>query len=374
MSGQVTPLNRSSLAHITQVSKTHINEDNIDSYPSATFDLKQFVTQVGLLGGCIAEAGIVQTLIDPKCCWTKQVQKYVQDYITNHQAQLASTMICCLSLKSASIDQPNIHSVYIYQLYSSQGSTSYLCCWSDLPLSEKDQYCLSLFAQTLRTQAELDRYSFIEQRSKLCLQKIRHQLQTPISLNQLYIDLLKTASLSQEATNWLGHLQRLNHSLANDVSQLTQSQQADQTTEIHDLRQLLEEVADRLTPQLQAKELTIEYPHHPFRISTDPWKLQQILQNLLTNAISFSPQGGEIRIDWQILASSILLTVSDQGHGLSESDLSSVGIPFYSRRPGGTGLGLTIVQQLLKEQQGDLWAKNHPAGGAQFCFTLPQCA
>jgi signal transduction histidine kinase len=93
---------------------------------------------------------------------------------------------------------------------------------------------------------------------------------------------------------------------------------------------------------------------------------------LLSNAVYFSPISGTISCHWQIFEQEILINISDEGSGLSPDDLQKIFSPFYSRRSGGTGLGLTIAKKIVLEHQGKLWAQNSRAGGARFSLILPQ--
>ena len=68
----------------------------------------------------------------------------------------------------------------------------------------------------------------------------------------------------------------------------------------------------------------------------------------------------------------VFIQVSDEGKGIPPEDLRNIFNPFYSRRSGGTGLGLTIAKKIVLDHQGNLWAKNNPEGGAEFCLILPK--
>jgi signal transduction histidine kinase len=101
------------------------------------------------------------------------------------------------------------------------------------------------------------------------------------------------------------------------------------------------------------------------------------LRNLVENAVNYSPEGRRIRVDAIIGDGRVLLTVSDEGPGIPESDLERVFERFYrvdkarSRESGGTGLGLSIVKHLVDLLGGRVWAANRPEGGAVFSIMLP---
>ena len=99
--------------------------------------------------------------------------------------------------------------------------------------------------------------------------------------------------------------------------------------------------------------------------------MQQVFDNLLSNAVHFSPQSGTIACSWQIFQGEVLISISDEGAGLSPEDLYKIFNPFYSRREGGTGLGLTISKKIVLGHHGSLWAQNVKSGGARFSMILP---
>lgn len=106
----------------------------------------------------------------------------------------------------------------------------------------------------------------------------------------------------------------------------------------------------------------------------DAVRLEQVFQNLLANAIQHSPRGGTVRLTARPLGDSrpgVRVTVDDDGPGLDEKELDRVFQPFYSRRKGGTGLGLSLVQRIVLEHGGTVSAANRPAGGAVFSVVLP---
>jgi signal transduction histidine kinase len=116
----------------------------------------------------------------------------------------------------------------------------------------------------------------------------------------------------------------------------------------------------------------MSYPDTAFTVAVDRSQIKQVFDNLLSNAVHFSPFGGTVTCQWQIFRHEVLFEISDQGPGLSEEDLKQAFTAFYSRRPGGTGLGLAIAKKIILDHHGNLWVQNLPGGGAQFSFTLPR--
>ncbi len=139
----------------------------------------------------------------------------------------------------------------------------------------------------------------------------------------------------------------------------------------HELGSLLVESIDRLTPKAAHKQVRIQQQGSPAWAQVDPILLGQVLDNLLGNAIDFSPKGGLIECHCQSIQDQVLITIADQGSGLSAEAMKSAFNAFYSSRPQGTGLGLTIAQKIVSDHNGTIWAENHPQGGARFSVVLP---
>jgi two-component system sensor histidine kinase ChvG len=106
-------------------------------------------------------------------------------------------------------------------------------------------------------------------------------------------------------------------------------------------------------------------------------RLMQVMRNLIANALSFSPQGGVIRIAAARLDGRLRITVEDDGPGIPDNKLDAIFERFYSERPQGekfgthSGLGLSISRQIIEAHGGRLWAANRTGGGACFTVALP---
>jgi two-component system sensor histidine kinase SenX3 len=109
----------------------------------------------------------------------------------------------------------------------------------------------------------------------------------------------------------------------------------------------------------------------------DAAKLHDALRNLVSNAVTYSPEGSTVRIHVERADGRIAIAVSDEGPGIPDEDLSRVFERFYrvdksrARDPGGTGLGLAIVKHLVELHGGAVRAQNRAEGGARFTITLP---
>ncbi len=114
-----------------------------------------------------------------------------------------------------------------------------------------------------------------------------------------------------------------------------------------------------------------------FEVERDPGRLEQVFENLLSNALSHSPRGATVRVRLRVQETPTLglsCSVEDEGPGIPEEDLPRVFDPFFSRRKGGTGLGLAIVHRIVEEHGGTIRADNRASGGAVFTVHLPPAA
>jgi PAS domain S-box-containing protein len=132
-------------------------------------------------------------------------------------------------------------------------------------------------------------------------------------------------------------------------------------------------------PQFAKKK--ISYTHRPgdvaLTVFADREKLQQIVVNLLANAIKFTPSGGSVELDWNVEDESLVARVRDTGPGIPPDKLEQIFEPFVQLRApgslpaGGTGLGLSISRDLARAMGGDVRADAMPGGGSMFTITLP---
>jgi two-component system sensor histidine kinase HydH len=104
-------------------------------------------------------------------------------------------------------------------------------------------------------------------------------------------------------------------------------------------------------------------------------QLQQVILNMLLNALDSTPGGGKIRIVAETIDEDgeprLKISVADDGHGIPEGTLPKIFDPFVSTKETGTGLGLSISKQIVEAHQGEMFARNRPSGGAVVGFLIP---
>ncbi len=362
--------------------------------------LKDFIHQFALSGCSLYQVDIRRQQSHQIGCWSETLARPVVNGAPLPDLEAADLEAAIAPSQMAVIESFDIRPLLVtsfpatYQLYGCLCQNlpelrSYLLCWHFVPLSEHQSYGMSLCAQVLKQRLLTDSPP-VEHSQVLpaVLQRIRHQLRTPLELMSLYTDLLKATVVEGKARGievkprvtevktreWIEHLRTAVEEMQVSLDCLTESAVLAATSmSSYDLRQLLEQCCQHMQPWLDEKRVTVVYDTQPLWLQVDGWKLKQVLQNLLSNAIAFSPIAGKVTCAWEILQTEVLIRICDNGPGLSPEDLRSFGTPFYSRRAGGMGLGVFIAKQMIAEHAGSLWAENLPDGGTQVSIVLPRC-
>jgi two-component system sensor histidine kinase VicK len=113
-------------------------------------------------------------------------------------------------------------------------------------------------------------------------------------------------------------------------------------------------------------------------VAADTGRINQVIDNLIGNAIKFSPDGGVITVDLSDQGENVLLSISDEGVGVPQDKIDRIFERFYQvdgssrRRFGGTGLGLAIVKRIIDAHHGKIWVESAVNQGSTFHFTLPK--
>lgn len=145
-----------------------------------------------------------------------------------------------------------------------------------------------------------------------------------------------------------------------------------------DLLPLFQHVVDYVTPEADTKQqsLVLNLPSSLPIVIADEDRLQQVLLNLLGNAIKFTPRGGRITLEVRQEDSNVLVEVQDTGPGISKDRQKRLFKPYYWQKSdenqfSGLGLGLALCQTLVQLHGGRIWAKKHEGNGSTFSFSLP---
>ncbi len=155
---------------------------------------------------------------------------------------------------------------------------------------------------------------------------------------------------------------------------LSFAREKEPTYEAFDMRRLIEETLELLSHRLQSSGITVvRRLDDAMPMEGDPNLLQQVLVNILLNAIQASPEGTTITVAARRREGEIEIEITDSGSGIAQEHSSRIFDPFFTtKREGeGTGLGLSISYGIVKRHQGRLWIENNPDGGASVYIRLP---
>jgi PAS domain S-box-containing protein len=217
------------------------------------------------------------------------------------------------------------------------------------------------------------------------LASMSHELRTPlhtiIGFSELLTEELE-GPLNPKQQRFMNHIHTDSlHllSLINDILDISkiESGRIQLRREVFDFIAVLEETLSSVRPQAAAKSIAIETSISiPAAIFADRLRVKQVLFNLLSNALKFTPAGGKIRIDGGLRDGFLEISVGDTGIGIPKEQHETVFDKFYqvgATTKGvreGTGLGLAISKALVEEHGGRIWLESEPGKGSRFTFTI----
>ena len=210
------------------------------------------------------------------------------------------------------------------------------------------------------------------------LLSITHELKTPLASIKLYLETLQKRTLDKEqaatiVSNSLEDVSRLRDLVDNVLlaAQLDNSKYELHKFEIN-LTDTVEKAVNRfVTPRNMESRVKMNLEKEVY-FTSDATAVEMVVNNLLSNAVKYSPENGMVNITLRTTSSHILLSVSDEGQGISDEDKVSIFSQFYrsgdeqTRKSKGTGLGLYIVKNLLNLMDGEVKVKDNPTKGTTF--------
>ncbi|OIQ85455.1 sensor protein ZraS [mine drainage metagenome] len=202
-----------------------------------------------------------------------------------------------------------------------------------------------------------------------------HEIRTPIGILRSSAQMLaREPDLGNEARELTGFIESETERLNRLVSTLLDSARPRAPKlQPTDLESVLRHSADLLAAQADKKDIRIDLslgaPHA--LVEVDDEQMTQVLLNLLLNALQILPHGGRVAISTRQEAGRLVVDIADDGPGIPPQELSRVFDPFFTKRDGGVGLGLAVVQQIVSAHGGEIHAGQSPLGGALFTITLP---
>jgi two-component system phosphate regulon sensor histidine kinase PhoR len=215
---------------------------------------------------------------------------------------------------------------------------------------------------------------------------VSHELKTPVTSLKGFAETLLDGAMHDEEvlrsflTIMLEESERLHRLIADilDLSKIEQHRLPLNPVKL-DIVNLIHETVSTLREEVYKKNLVIELPEvENLMMEADKDRLQQIILNLVANALAYTPEGGTITVDVKDIGQEVKLAVKDTGIGISKKDLPRIFERFYrvdkarSRQSGGTGLGLAIVKHLVESHHGRIKVESEEGKGTSFMITLPK--
>ena len=236
-------------------------------------------------------------------------------------------------------------------------------------------------AQAFNTMA--DGLARLEKLRRNMVADVAHELRTPLSNVRGYLEALRDGVMEPTpATLDLLHSEAmlLNH-LVDDLQELALAEagQLRLNFQLADLGKVATRSVEAVQAQAEAKGITLrlDLAEDISQVNVDPQRIGQVLGNLLSNALTHTPSGGEVVVAVKEKGSEIEVSVADTGEGISPEHLPHVFERFYrvdksrSRVMGGTGLGLTIAKQFVEAHGGRITVQSQTGQGSRFIFTMP---
>ena len=227
-----------------------------------------------------------------------------------------------------------------------------------------------------------------ERERRLFVSNVSHELRTPLTSVKSYLEALDEGALTEPvAPDFIKVSLDETNRMMRMVTDLLHLSRIDNETSHLDV-ELINFTAfitfilnrfDKMRSQDDEKkyELVRDYPINSVWIEIDTDKMTQVIDNILNNAIKYSPDGGKITVSMKTTDDQMILSISDQGLGIPKQDLPKIFDRFYrvdrarSRAQGGTGLGLAIAKEIIKQHKGFIWAKSEYSKGSTFTIVLP---
>lgn len=225
----------------------------------------------------------------------------------------------------------------------------------------------------------------IEMERREFVANVSHELRTPLTTMRSYLEALAEGAWKDEeiAPNFLEVTRTETERMIRLVNDLLQLSKMDSTD--YQLNKEWINFSIYFNRIFERFELTKEqnvtfirsFPDHEIFIEMDSDKLTQVLDNIISNALKYSPEGGCVTFTISEQESNILVSISDEGVGIPKEDLKRIFDRFYrvdkarTRKLGGTGLGLAIAKEVIKAHGGEIWAESVEGKGTTITFTLP---
>lgn len=227
-----------------------------------------------------------------------------------------------------------------------------------------------------------------EQERRDFVSNVSHELRTPLTSIKSYTEALQDGAWQDEAIapQFLDVIQSETNRMIRMVANLLDLSKMDGgqislETDFVDLKRILNHIIDRLEFKVDIEEANYrfvrDFTSRDVFVDIDQDRMTQVFDNLLNNAVKYSPDGGTITVKMQDTHHSVIVSVTDQGIGIGKADTEHLFERFYrvdkarSREQGGSGLGLAISKEVVELHGGQIWVDSIPGKGSTFSVELP---
>jgi signal transduction histidine kinase len=203
---------------------------------------------------------------------------------------------------------------------------------------------------------------------------LAHEIRNPLGSLELFAGLLAESAVDADSKRWIGHIQAGLRTLAATVNNVLHFHSLPEPERAPvDLGRLLDWAEEFLAPLAQQAKVGLSSKHGlaEVEMAADRHRLEQVLLNLVLNAIRATPEGGRIKIEGRLTAEGIAIIVADTGSGIPSERLEKIFDPGFSTRTGSPGLGLTVCRKIVEQHGGSIAVSSRPGEGTAFTVQFP---
>ena len=225
----------------------------------------------------------------------------------------------------------------------------------------------------------------IDEERREFVANVSHELRTPLTTMRSYLEALADGAIDDKelAPRFLNIAQTETERMIRLVNDLLQLSKLDNTdyklsTTWVDFGRYFHRIIDRFEMS-KSRNVTFKrlIPSEPVGVEIDEDKITQVLDNIISNALKYSPEGGQVTFKLQVIGQFVEISIRDEGMGIPKENVAKIFERFYrvdkarSRKMGGTGLGLAIAKEMIEAHKGHIWASSEEGKGTTIFFTLP---
>ncbi|MBN2687379.1 MAG: HAMP domain-containing histidine kinase, partial [Deltaproteobacteria bacterium] len=211
-----------------------------------------------------------------------------------------------------------------------------------------------------------------------------HELRTPLTSIEGFSELLMSRDdiTEIEHTRFLSHINRQSRNLAAiisdllDISRIESGRGVAMVKVSSDMKKIVKDAASYFESVSAVHRFALDFPAEPVELLIDPEKMEQVLGNIFSNAVKYSPGGGVIKIVGEISGDHYQVSVEDKGIGMTPEQAEKIFDKFYrvdssNTAVPGTGLGMSIVKHIVEAHGGTVWVESEIGKGTTVRFTIP---